>query len=141
MYEPNFFKSFNVRTREIVSAYSGPRDATLLLNCLLGLLVLPKEKALSQLPDDRDISGWGLPPTAITSMGTAEKGVPIPAHLRNVVQRLRNAVAHFRIEPLADHANVGGFRFQDSNGFDASIKLEQLKEFALKLSAAFEKSA
>jgi hypothetical protein len=141
MYEPNFFKSFNVRTQEIVNSYSGPRDATLFLNCLLGLLVLPKEAALTRLPEDPDLEKWGIPLAAIVSMGTTAQGAPVPCNLRNLVHRLRNAVAHFRIEPLAAGADVAGFRFRDSNGFDASINLDHLKDFSLRLSKAFENSA
>lgn len=45
-YEPDFAKSFMRRTLEIARDYKGPHDATLLINCMLGLLVVPKEALL-----------------------------------------------------------------------------------------------
>lgn len=42
-YLSDFERSFSEHTLAVVEAYSGEYDATLLINCLLGLLVVPKE--------------------------------------------------------------------------------------------------
>jgi len=71
---------------------------TLLINCLLGLIVLPKEKALRYIPKERiafvkALKEWGIIRTTFHS------------EIRDTVElfhRLRNAVAHFDIEFVSD---------------------------------------
>jgi hypothetical protein len=63
---------------------------TLTLNCLLGLIVLPKERALSFLPADR------LTLQLKAEMGLHESQLPGPEmNLRELIHKMRNSVAHF----------------------------------------------
>ena len=43
-YLSDFERSFSDHTLQLVRGYEGPFDATLMVNCLLGLLVVPKDK-------------------------------------------------------------------------------------------------
>lgn len=43
-YRPDFELDFMTRTRQIVDEYHGHYEATLQVNCLVGLLMLPKER-------------------------------------------------------------------------------------------------
>ena len=63
---------------------------TLTLNCLLGLIVLPKERALSFLLADR------LTRQLKAEMGLHESQLPGPEmNLRELIHKMRNSVAHF----------------------------------------------
>lgn len=51
-YLDDFEHSFMRRTLQIIKDYKGKYDATILVNCLLGLLVVPREKFLEALPTE-----------------------------------------------------------------------------------------
>lgn len=66
---------------------------TLLINCLLGLIVLPKERTISYLPTDR------LLITLKTDMGISISTFnPDFIYLKDLIVALRHAIAHFNIE-------------------------------------------
>ncbi|EOD9879235.1 HEPN family nuclease, partial [Klebsiella pneumoniae] len=69
---------------------------TLTLNCLLGLIVLPKERALSFLPADR------LTLQLKAEMGLHESQLPGPEMtLRTLILKMRNSVAHFSVQVIS----------------------------------------
>jgi len=61
-YLNNFEHSFMQHTLDIVRNYKGPYDASILVNCLLGLLIVPKETSLEAIPLDpvSDLQKWGI---------------------------------------------------------------------------------
>ena len=130
-FEQEFERDFMRRTLDLVRQYQGPYDATLLLNCLLGLLVVPKESSIEKIPEDPvdQFPKWGITPTAIRSFGFVTKVNPRPKTLRGVVWNLRNAVAHFRFEPRHRNRRVTAFRFTDNSGFEAIIDVGELRHF------------
>ena len=134
-YNSDFERAFIERSLELVKQYNGPFDATLLLNCLLGLLLVPKETCLEQIPTDPidKIKKWGIPRDAIKSLGKYKNPDSNPETLRGLVWRLRNAIAHFRFKPIPEKGEVTSFHFNDENGFEAEIKVEDLKVFVEKL--------
>jgi len=135
-YEQEFERDFMRRTLELLKQYSGPFDATLLLNCLLGLLIVPRETSLDKIPLDpvEKLSEWGISPSSIRNFGRASAS----GTLRGLVRSLRNAVAHFNFRPLHRDGNVTGFAFSDRSGFDAAISLPEVKEFVQRLSSHLE---
>lgn len=69
---------------------------TLTLNCLLGLIVLPKERALSFLLADR------LTRQLKAEMGLHESQLPGPEmNLRELIHKMRNSVAHFCVRRVS----------------------------------------
>jgi hypothetical protein len=48
-FEKQFERDFMRRTLKLVQDYQGPYDATLLLNCVLGLLIVTKETSLNSI--------------------------------------------------------------------------------------------
>ena len=133
-YNSEFERTFMERSLVLVKQYEGPYDATLLLNCLLGLLVVPNERCVDSIPADPidDSRKWGISPDAIQACGNP-RGTHDPTTLRGLVRRLRNAVAHFRFRPDPDRGEVEAFFFDDENGFRARVKLPELREFVEKL--------
>lgn len=139
-YEDKFELDFMKRTLEIVEEYQGELDATLLLNCLLGLLIVPKETSLLKIPKDpiRDLEKWGISPDSIKEFGKETKGNDNPRTLRGIVWHLRNSVAHFRFVPIYDNNQVIGFEFNDQSGFLAELNLSEMNTFVRRLARHIE---
>lgn len=70
-YAEQFELDFMRRTLEVLDTYRGEYDATILVNCLLGLLIVPKEKSFEKIPDSPigDLSNWGISPSSIKRLG------------------------------------------------------------------------
>jgi hypothetical protein len=71
----DFKKEFPKRTIDILDRHSSNEkyDVTLLLNCLLALLVLPKEKFYNNIPEEIP-EGWGLTKKHITNVSCESCG-------------------------------------------------------------------
>ena len=134
-FKSDFDRAFMKRSLEIVQTYNGPYDATILLNCLLGLLIVPKERCLKAIPLDSidDLAEWGISPSAIQDFGTTNGKDDDPHTLRGIVWHLRNAVAHFRFEPGPPTGEVKAFYFSDGSGFKARIDLAEMRAFVERL--------
>src|SRR5207247_7283949 len=120
--ERPFHVDFMRRTLALVQGYDGSYDATNLLNCLLGLLVVPNEKLFDLIPSDESIealANWGIDPSSITKYGKCECGDRHPKNLRHLVKSLRHAVAHFQVKPVNEEGRCVGFTFSTRNGFHA----------------------
>ncbi len=135
-YLSNFERSFSEHTLNLVQSYKGPLDATLLVNCLLGLLVVPKETVLKAIPEDplSSLSNWGITPSSIRSPGRPTLKNPNPETLRGLVANLRHSVAHFRIKPIPATEDVHSFEFKNDMGLHAVISIAELREFVMRLS-------
>jgi len=140
-FEKKFEKEFMLRTLELVKQYKGPFDATLLLNCLLGLLIVPKETSLDKIPTDpaSKLKSWGISPSSIKRFGLRTKQNQHPNTLRGIVYNLRNSVAHIKVEPISNNKEVKGFTFRDRSGFEATIDIAEVKIFVEKLAKHLEK--
>lgn len=107
---------------------------TLTINCLLGLIVMPKERVIAYVPTNR-----------LTQVHLAEIGVPSlevrqsTRTLRELIVALRHAVAHFDIKVISesDENLVDWLEFSDSeNGgelvarFRANELLPFLRHYA-----------
>lgn len=134
-YNSDFERAFMERSLELVQNYHGPYDATLLLNCLLGLLVVPKEACLQAIPPDPidELGTWGISPRSIKDFGTWRNEDHNPHNLRGLVWRLRNAISHFRFSPIPQRGEVRAFKFSDESGFRAEVPLDELRELVTRL--------
>ena len=123
----DFKRDFLRRTLALVEEYEGPCDATFLVNCLLGLLVVPKEAWYEDIleEDFNSLSDWGIRPDSITP-GKCKYGYEHQPNLRQLVTKLRNAVAHFDVEPIIKDDEVYGFSFEDRGGFCAKLSLDEI---------------
>ncbi len=98
---------FIARTLDLIDQYEGVRkqfhaenqyNHTLLINCLVGLIILPKEKTLSHIPRERLDLQKTLAQCGI-KQSTFNKEIK---DTRELFHRLRNAVAHFGIQVESD---------------------------------------
>jgi hypothetical protein len=114
-------------------------EVTLLINCLLGLLVLPKEQHLKRIPDCaiRDLNGWGLTHRHILYPGYNRKCTPRSIEsitVRQVVTDLRHSIAHILFRTFANGGQIAEIEFHtDRSQFRAKIPVVQFREFVLKL--------
>lgn len=135
-YLSNFERSFSENTLAVLDGYSGEYDATLLINCLLGLLVLPKETMLDAIPEIpiSDLKNWGVNISSL-KIAEARKNDPDPGTLRGLVFNMRHSVAHFRIKPIPSEGEVEGFEFKNDRGLHAEFSLSELRVFLRNLSS------
>ena len=134
-YNSDFERAFIDRSLTLVQDYHGPFDATLLLNCLVGLLIVPKEACLAEIPLEpiEELEKWGINPSAIKEFGISSSDDNNPRNLRGLVWRLRNSVAHFRFKPLPEDGEVLAFNFKDKSGFEATVPIAELRVFVERL--------
>lgn len=135
-YLSDFERSFTQHTLKLVQEYSGSYDVTLIVNCLLGLLVVPKETMLDAVPEEpiSKLHNWGIDPNCIKSAGSPTKKNPHPDTLRGLVTNLRHSVAHFRIKPIPATQDVHSFEYRNDVGLHAVIPVTQMREFVQRLS-------
>ena len=116
----NIEAEFVERTLRLIDQYYGGLESypfeeqfnyTLTINCLLGLIVMPKERVISFVPTDR------LTQDFLAKIGSPslEVGANIET-LRHLIKSLRNAVAHFDILVISedDRNLVDWLEFSDS---------------------------
>lgn len=128
--EPEFIE----RTLRLIDQYYGVLDKypfeeqfnyTLTINCLLGLIVMPKEKVISYVPTDR------LTREHLTEIGAPSLEVNENIHtLRDLIRSLRHAVAHFDISVTSESERnfVDWLEFSDSENGGSLVAKFRAKE-------------
>ena len=121
-------------------------EVTLLINCLLGLIVVPTQRTWERIPakDLNQLSDWGLDQNSDIIWGDPQHHIG----LRYVIERIRNSVAHFNIEAIPTEDKLGrteicAVKFHDKNGynnpkdtFDLTMPVADLRKFVTKLAQA-----
>lgn len=121
--EPEFIQ----RTLLLIEQYYGVLDKypfkeqfnyTLTINCLLGLIVMPKERVISYVPTDR-LTRELLEEIGAPSLEVNER----IRTLRDLIKSLRNAVAHFDINIISesDQNLVDWLEFSDSENGEGLV--------------------
>lgn len=132
------------RTKEILKQYKQfiekvPEkdrfECTLLLNCCVGLLVVPKEEWSNYLPDDLvSEKEWGLKPEHIPQIQGGKK------QIKEIVTHLRNSVSHYEFTVIGNsNGDISRVDFKDFNRqgtttFEATIPVSNLRVFLDKFS-------
>jgi hypothetical protein len=127
-YNSNFQKDFIKRSLVLIKNYKGSYDATILINCLVGLLIVPNEcykKAKLTIPIT-EIGLWGIPKSELKSQTKY-------FDLNDFIRRLRNSVSHADFSPINESGRVVAFNFSDGHRFRVTITLQQLRIFATSL--------
>jgi len=127
---------FIERTKNIIEQYSSIKDSpkyevTLLMNCFIGLLILPQQHWYDKLPDIAiSAKEWGISPNDISYIKSNEK-----KDVKNVSRHLRNSISHYRFIAFKDDANnISQIRFEDYNKnnektFEAILSVDSIKTF------------
>lgn len=141
-----FVKDFVLRTKENIRCGCHPYEVTQLINSLLGLLILPKERYYKSVRNKmidpqllQDIK------QSITINETKQN-----CNLQYIVRRMRNAIAHFHIECKADKYThiidrIVFSDYDDSNNgstpnFQISLSVDLAERFVESFSEAVSQS-
>ena len=126
-----FEKDFIVRTKSLLDNYSRDYDVTLFINCMLGLLVIPKEKHPNLLTNDI------IPPDMLERIVKCCRKKK-EKELKEIIRHLRNAVAHGNIVFEAEKAPNGtvGTTIARITFFDGKLYDEQNKPIKITRSNA-----
>ena len=123
---------FIKRTLKLISKYKGDYEVTLLINCCLGLLVLPKEKHLNSIPKQE------IPP-ADALWGLSRDSVIVDCQhcgymLSDIIRRIRNGICHFKIKTLPDDTGeIRTIEIEDRGKFKAVLSIDKFRELAESL--------
>ncbi len=126
---------FVKRTKIILAQYDSASftekyEVTLLLNCVVGLLILPQQHWLNDLPNDIiNEKEWGIDPSTIIFIKDGET-----KSVDNIVRHLRNSVSHYRFTAFKNNnSEISAINFQDFAGkfksFESTISVNNLKLF------------
>ena len=111
-------------------------EITLLINCLLGLLIFPKELYEDRLRpiSKTQLEKWGFQLSFIKKWG--EKGEN-QQDLFYIIRRLRNSIAHVSIRVGKEGKEIVFIEFKDTNPenlediFEVRMSKDDLKNFGL----------
>jgi hypothetical protein len=134
------------RTKQIIEGYKGQYNVTLLLNCLLGLIVLPSEfykrkrysffdKDVTEYPELADLTnGMFFVPTK----NSGRNWVPDKTTLKNLIKKIRNGISHQQIEANGtgekwQRVVIRDFNIYNNNNLELEIdwSVKNLTNFAL----------
>ncbi|MBQ6185451.1 MAG: hypothetical protein IJK48_06240 [Bacteroidales bacterium] len=139
--------TFVKRTKKLIKENVTDYEASLLVNCAIGLLFIAKEKygdTLSKVKDPKIIRQWGIDPDAIECCKKYDYKTRTlkdeSRTLRAIVRHLRNSFAHCNFKPINSGEKIIGYKIADfyvpsqsferaSLTFKTDIKLEDLRKF------------
>ena len=108
-------------------------EVTQLINSMLGLLVFPKERYLSNIPnktlDALKKEGWPIP--------EVRPGFTEVKDFHQFLSFMRNAIAHFNVEFLQNEkSEITGLKVWNKRGgikiWQVELELEQMEDIALR---------
>lgn len=144
--DKEFVADFVRRTKENISCGYHPHEITQLINSLVGLLILPKERYYDNIQNDM---------IERQLLNELRQCIDIPSenrrhNLRFIVRRMRNAISHFHIECKVDKDtrqidHIIFMDFSDGNignspDFQMTIPNGILEQFVYQFSDAVAKS-
>lgn len=151
----SFYKNqdldFVIRTKKLIKQYDSFQidkndkfEVTLLINCCVGLLILPQQRLFNNLPEELiDKKNWGISPQEISVMINRHKKTE-KKNIKNIARHLRNSVAHYRFAALPKKIeDITEINFKDylndksTLSFEVTVKIDDLKIFANKISNHF----
>lgn len=140
------------RTKAIIQQYDSFQivekekyEVTLLLNCLIGLLILPQQHWFDSLPTDIvSQKEWGINPKHISSIKDGET-----KNVKNVARHLRNSIAHYNFKVFENKSkDISSIKFEDFlpadkktkekiKTFEATIPISCIRQFTTKITDTF----
>ena len=108
--------------------FSEQYNITLLVNCLLGIIIVPKETNLGFIPNDR------LTKKLLNEIGLENSYINTSIiTLRDLIINLRHSIAHFNIEVISDLDDdnniINSIKFSRNNDLIANINKTDLLAF------------
>ena len=138
---------FVFRTKRIIEQYGELElskedkfEVTLLINCLVGLLILPQQHWFGNLPKGLiSEKEWGISEHHILLIKNGES-----KSVDEIVRHIRNSVSHYRFKVFDNgHKDISRIKFEDleykdgPKTFESTIPISNLRKFILKFSQWF----
>lgn len=128
----NFNVDFIKRTLDILENYKGSYEVTNLINCAVGLIIIPRENHFNCLDsvEMEDIeSKYSINESSI-------RYIRDNSTLKNIVKHMRNSIAHGNIfQELVYDGNIKSLRFKDeykgNRTFEAVLTVDELRNFSI----------
>lgn len=125
------------RTIELIDSYKGKYDITLLMNALLSLIILPNESNKRRKLKYFDENIYEINDIRFVISSPMFTFDPQDGKylFKNLLRRVRNGIAHQRIETISKDGKWTGVIIQDLNkdetvGLHMELSIEELKIFA-----------
>lgn len=139
-----FELQFVERTRDILLKYNGKYSFSNLLNCTLGLIILPYENISSmeiwqkKLNEIDSLPKFDLIKFKPIKSIKKDKEIYFPSTLEIFLKKLRNGLAHQNINPINFEGNLIGVKILNKHINEVDLEVNftesQLKEFSLFIS-------
>lgn len=140
------------RTKTIIEQYDNFQiaekekyEVTLLLNCLVGLLILPQQHWFETLPTELvSKKEWGIDQNHISTIKKGET-----KNVKDVARHIRNSVAHYNFKVFENKSkDISSIKFEDfevidkktkekAKTFEATIPISAIRQFTSKLTETF----
>lgn len=139
---------FIERTKLIINQYDKiqiPKkekfEVTLLLNCLVGLFILPQQHWFNNISKELiSKKEWGIEDFHISFINKGET-----KNVKDIARHIRNSIAHYKFKVFGNSNNeISKIKFEDFNHekektFEATFPLANFKIFVDKFSTALIK--
>ncbi|MDT3367544.1 MAG: hypothetical protein LIR40_02720 [Bacteroidota bacterium] len=133
---------FVFRTKKIIKQYDSFQiekaekyEVTLLLNCLVGLLILPQQHWFDSLPAYLiSQKEWGINPNHISMIKKGET-----KNVKDIARHLRNSIGHYKFKAFENKStDISSIKFEDfdpqgNKTFEAIIPISGIRQFTTKL--------
>lgn len=133
----NFEHDFVERTIKLIEQYESSLSEysfeeqynyTLIINCFLGLIILPKERRISYIPTTQLTTAFKQ------EIGLKESRIHDTIQtLRDLIKKLRHSIAHFDIEVISDNEKYLIdriiFKDTDNDNIIAELKSNEIVPF------------
>ena len=132
-----FVKDFYKRTLKLLNGTQSEYDVALLINSMVGLLVVPKERYFHSI----QVADKFVDKELLNSIRSAFIDEP-DISFTEILRRLRNSVCHGTMEIKAEISNcigeppkIGSIVFNDKSGSSAEIPIDLLKRFLVNFAS------
>ncbi len=122
-----------IRLKNLNTKFERHYETTLMINCCVGLLLVPKEIWKNELPTEKiNEEKWGIDENWIS--------IETDKSVKRFTEHLRNSVSHYRFEAINKDNKISCFIFTDrlkqakEDNFKVEVQIINLKKFLLKLS-------
>lgn len=138
-----FVKDFYKRTLSLLNSTASEYDVALLINSMVGLLVVPKERYFHSI----QVADNYIKPELLMQIRATFNNNP-NISLTKILRHLRNSVCHGDMEIKAKISNsigeqpqIGSIVFADLDGSSAEIPIDLLKNFLINFATNVCKDA